>query len=90
MRDRAYESAGRSPVPTRRVESFDTFMVEHEFWDRSHDISVAHQRQRAIVKDQPLTIDSSCDRSMVFVWEGVFQDDDLHIVVGNASSSAAY
>src|SRR5882757_6863171 len=42
-------------------------------------------RLGAIVKDQPLTIDASCDRSMFFVWEEVFQDNDLHIVLGNAS-----
>ncbi len=60
-------------------------MVEHEFRDRARDICVAHQRQRTIVKGQPLTIDASCDRSMIFVWEEVFQDNDLHIVLGNAS-----
>src|ERR1700686_1128514 len=46
---------------------------------------VAHHCQRAIVKDQPLTIDASCDRGMIFVWKEVFQDNDLHIVLGNAS-----
>src|SRR5205085_3839791 len=59
-------------------------MVEHEFWDSSRDICVAHQRQRAIVKDQPLTIHASGDCSVIFVWEQVFQYDDLHIVLGNA------
>ncbi len=43
-------------------------MVEQEFRDRARDICVAHQRQRTIVKDQPLTIDAGCDRSMIFVW----------------------
>jgi len=31
-----------------------------------------------------MTIDASCDRCMSFVWEEVFQDDDHHIVLGNA------
>ena len=42
--DRAYESAADSSGLTRQVESLDPFMVEHEFRDRSRDISVAHQR----------------------------------------------
>lgn len=59
-------------------------MVEHEFRGRARDICVAHQRQRTIVKEQPLTIDASCDRSMIFVWEEGFQDNDLDIVLGKA------
>jgi hypothetical protein len=58
-------------------------MVEHEFRDRTRDISVAHQRQRAIVKDQPLIIDARCDGGMIFIREEVFQDNDLDIVPGN-------
>ncbi|SRR5258705_7178621 len=81
---RAYQSAANSWIPTRPIESLDPFMAEHEFRDRARDICVAHQRERTIVKDQPLTIDASCDHSMIFVWE-VFQDNDLHIVLGNAS-----
>jgi len=64
--ERRTVSQRNSSIPTRRVESLDTFMVEHKFWDRSRDICIAHQRQRTIVKDKPLTIDASCDRSVIF------------------------
>jgi hypothetical protein len=80
-----YESAANSSVLTRPVESLDIFLVEHEFRDRARDICVVHQRSRTIVEDQPLTIDTSCDRSRIFVWEEALQDNDLHIVLGNAS-----
>jgi hypothetical protein len=58
-------------------------MIEHEFRDRARDICVAHQRQRAIVKDQPLIINARCDGGMIFVREQVFQDNDLDILPGN-------
>src|SRR5882724_6364159 len=41
---RAYESAANPSILTRRIESLDPFMVEHEFRDRARDICVAHQR----------------------------------------------
>jgi hypothetical protein len=69
---RAYESAADSSILTRPVESLDPFMVEHEFWDRARDICVAHQRQRAIVKNQPLTVDASYNGGMIFVREEIF------------------
>jgi hypothetical protein len=47
-------------------------MVEHEFRNRARDICVAHQCQRAIVEDQPLTIDASCGGGMIFIREEVF------------------
>jgi hypothetical protein len=65
------QSTGSSSVPTRSVKSLDTFMVEHEFRDRARNICVPHQRKGTIVKNEPLTIDSSCDHSMIFVWEEV-------------------
>jgi hypothetical protein len=41
------------------------------------------------VKDQPLTIDASCDRSMIFVGEEALQENDPHIAPGNARPSPA-
>ena len=67
----ALESAANPSILTGPAKSLDPFMVEHEFRDRARDICVAHQRQRAVVKYQPLTIDASCNGGMIFVREEV-------------------
>jgi hypothetical protein len=55
--------------------------VEHEARDRADEVGVAHQRQRAVVQDQPLAVDADRDRGVIFIREDVLEDDDLDIVL---------
>ena len=58
--------------------------VEHKLRRRAREVHVAHQRQRAVVQDEPIAIDTRCQHGVIFIWEIVLQDDDLHIVFGEA------
>ena len=74
------ESAARSRAPTHPVESPDTLIVEDELRDRPRDLCVAHERQCAVVEDEPPMIDPDCHDSMIFVRQSVPQHSDPHFI----------
>src|SRR5712692_5211283 len=79
-------SAGAWPLPdsTWRDEAARAGLIQHEFWDGSNHIRIAHQREAAAVQDQPLPVHTRCYDRMVFLGQEVSQDDDFHIVMRQA------
>src|SRR5690349_20986768 len=71
-------STNRFPFPTTPNKSLDTLMVEDELGDRPRDICIAHERQCAVIEDEPLIVDPDCHDSMIFVREAIPQHDNLH------------
>src|SRR5215471_9006165 len=59
------------PIRATQNESGDTLIIENELGNRAPDIHVAHERQCAVIEDEPLIIDPDCHDSMVFVWQTV-------------------
>ena len=74
--------AWRLPGSTSRDEAPRAVLIQHEFWDGPNHIRIAHQREAAIVQDQPLPVHARCQGRMVFLLKDVSQDDDPHIFMG--------
>jgi hypothetical protein len=64
-------------------------LIEHEFWDGSDHLRIAHQREAAVVQDQSLSVHTRCYGRMVFLRREVSQDHDPHIVMGQPACSSA-
>ncbi|SIO64485.1 hypothetical protein SAMN05443247_10424 [Bradyrhizobium erythrophlei] len=69
---------GYFPIPTTPSKSADALIIENKLGNRAPDICVAHERQCAVIKIEPLIIDPDCHDSMIFVWRTASQHDDLH------------
>ena len=74
-------SADCFPIPTAPNKSADTLIIENELGNCAPDIHVAHERQCAVIEDEPLVIDPDCNDRMIFVCQTVPQHDDLHRIL---------
>jgi hypothetical protein len=65
-------------------ETVRAVFVEQELRGRSDHVGIAHQREPAVVQNQPLSVHARRSHRMVFVRKEVSQDDDLHISTGQS------
>jgi hypothetical protein len=71
-------------VYRRRLELLDAGVVHHEQWDGMVHFDVRHQSEPAIIEDQPASVETSGNNSVILADGQIAHHDKPYVILGNA------